>query len=265
MSNRLNSFLNKKKFLELYKIKKYGLEAIDKYPSWFNGIDVPALARTIGDITSDGYLSTKLGIIQFLSKNKQTIIEFNSRIRKLFNVNPKIRRSPMNKHVWESIITNKPLCKLLYLCGTPDGNKTLKKLKVPLWVMNGDKETKRNYLKGLFNGEGSVNFQNNRRVRIQFDQCKDIELIDDLEDFMESIRILLSQFGIKTTNLIMYRGNKRKDGKNTKMLKFEIHGTRKNLKPIINYKKYIDFDDNKKKQKLSNSINKVLALQIKPR
>jgi intein/homing endonuclease len=253
--------VNKEDFIASYKRKVIGKKYCKIYINWFPIKSSPLLADIIGCLMSDGYLGD--GIIQFISKNKRDVKGFESKIRKLFNLETKIRLSPSFKRTWECIILNSSLCRVLKLCGAPSGEKVNNKFQVPNWVLWGGKEIQRYFLKSFFTCEGSIYFQNGKRIRIQLDQFKRKKLIDNLKTFLNSIRFLLRGFGIKSTNLIKNKSTKRKD-RSTIGLKFEIYGTRKNPKSIINFKKYIGFENIKKQQKLDNSINKLIKSNIKP-
>lgn len=256
--------VNKKSFVKTYKRKIMGKKYYRSYINWFPVKSSPILADIVGCLMGDGYLGD--GIIQFISKNKKDVEQFESKIRDLFKIKTRIRLSSSFKsfkRTWECIILNAQLCRVLRLCGVPSGEKVSSKFQIPNWILHGNKRIQKCFLKSFFTCEGSIYFQNEKRVRIQIDQFKTKKLIANLETFMNSIRLLLKGFDIKSTNLIKNLCTRRKD-KSTIGLKFEIYGTRKTLKSIINFKKYIGFDNRKKQMKLDNSIKKLLISSITP-
>lgn len=247
--------VDKDVYLSTFKNRKLGLFSLKKYKNWFPIRSTPIFAGIVADVTGDGHLGK--GIIQYISKNKTEVIRFNTEIRKLFGINGKIRRSPSNKSVWESVIGNSALSRILKMSDTPFGEKVTNKFYAPSWVLNGNKKIKKRYVQRLFDCEGSLYFQKRKRVRIKFKMHKSIQLIKNHRYFLNQIRNILSEFGVRTTNLTIGGYTKRKDGIITIGLEFEICGTKRNLISIINFQKNINFESKIKREKLNKYINEL--------
>ena len=252
--------VNKEQFLDTYRNYKLGLRSFEKYRYLFPIFTSPTLARVIADITSDGHLGERM--IQFISKNKEEVIDFKERIFKLFKFKGRLRHSPSNPKMWECIVLNGPICRILKLCGAPMGNKVLKRFGIPKWIIKDSNEIKANYIRGLFDGEGSIisNFKNRNRIRIMINLHKEEKLVNNLEKFLNQIRLMLKSLGIKTTNLYYTGKTARKDGKITLGRGFEIQGTKNNLSSILNFRNYINFGVNRKAQILNDGIEYLMSI-----
>jgi len=245
--------INSNTYLSTFKNHKLGLLSLKKYKNWFPLYSTPALGGIVADITGDGHLGR--GLVQFIAKNKYEAIRFKNEIKKLFSLEGKIRRSPSNKNVWECLIGNNALAKILRLSGAPFGEKVMNKFYVPIWILNGNEKIKKRYLQRLFDCEGTVFFQNKKRIRIKIKLNKSLKLIKNHRIFLNQIKTILSEFDIKTTKPTMAGFTKRKDNITTFGLEFEFYGTKKNLLSVINFQKRINFENKIKREKLNKYIN----------
>lgn len=244
--------LNKKQYLSTFKNLKSGLNSLERYRSLFPVRPSSSLAGIVADLTGDGHISQ--GLIQYISKHRNETLRFKNEFNSLFGKTGKIRRGSTSRNTWECVIGSNALVKILSFSGVPFGNKTIKKFEVPKWIYNGSRRIKSRYVQRLFDCEGSVFLQNKRRIRIKLQMYKLSEYELNLRKYLNQIREILSEFGIKTTNLTYTGSNKRKDGSTSKGIEFEISGTRKNLSSVTNFQKYISFETKRKDKILSESI-----------
>ncbi|MFH0837331.1 MAG: hypothetical protein V1870_04335 [Candidatus Aenigmatarchaeota archaeon] len=245
--------MTKEDYLSTFKNYKLGLFSFNKYNKNFPILPSTTLSGIVADVTGDGYLGR--GIIQYISKNKTEAIRFRNEINKIFPINGIIRRSPSNKVVWECLIGNNALVKVLKASGVPFGEKVLTKFDVPAWIVDGRKEYKKRYIQRLLDCEGTIVLQKSNRIRIKIKMHKSEELMEGHYHFLNQIRNMLSDFSIKTTNPSTAGFTKRKDGIITKGLEFEFYGTRKNLSSILNFRKHINFESEEKRVKLNTYLS----------
>ena len=248
-------------YLSTFKNYKLGLLSLKKYDKLFPVYGSSALAGIVADITGDGHLGR--GLVQFISKDKNNAIRFRNEVAGIFGIDGKIRRSPSNKIVWECLIGGNAFSKILRLCGAPYGEKVMTVFYVPEWIFTGDKNIKKRYIQRLFDCEGSVVFQGQKRIIIKIKLHKSSSLIKNHLEFLNQLRYLLSDFGIKTTNPFVSGYTKRKDGIITIGYEFQLYGTRKNLTSIMNFRKNIDFETKCKRERLIKYLNVLENVKIR--
>lgn len=96
-------------------------------------------------------------------------------------------------------ITSEAFTLLMHKLGIPIEKKMKKTYKVPEWIKKAPMWVKRNFLAGLFGADGSkVTFKGYMPLPINFAQSKNAELEDDLIAFLNDIRALLEEFGVKS-------------------------------------------------------------------
>lgn len=244
--------VDKTAFLESYKNKKLGELSYQKKRSWFPVKSNSLLSGIMADIIGDGHLGSRMVI--FSSKNDYEVENFAERISSIFNVKCIIRKVETNPKVKSAIVFDGALVRILNLCGAPKGNKTSSDFDVPMWIKEGPKKVISEFLSHLFDTDGSIVFQNNRRIRIKFKQHKTKTIFRNGCMFMASIRNLLEKFDVKSTNIFYSGSTLRKDGSKTFGMEFEIHGTKNNLNSVLNFKKHIGFNNIEKKKRLERYI-----------
>ncbi|MEM5794160.1 MAG: LAGLIDADG family homing endonuclease [Candidatus Aenigmatarchaeota archaeon] len=124
---------------------------------------------------------------------------------------------------------------VLHRAGVPVGNKTLQCFDVPEWIKNGSKEIKLSFLRGIFDDEGCVKKKNkkSRSQAIIFAQGKLLELKGSLENFLCSIKEILSEFGIKSGKITKQEIFRDKRERNKIVLRFSVFG-KKSLENFLN-------------------------------
>jgi hypothetical protein len=212
------------RFLEMYKLKAVGIKNLQKH-----NLKLPLeldvrLAEIVAYLTFDGHLSLRQHCFLYTGKNKSLITPFRELIKGLFNIDGILRFKNDGSFgpSCEFRVFNNPLTKLLYLAGTPSGNKTLQEFSVPEWILKS-KEFSRCYLKVAFDCEGSIWKARDGRIGINFTIAKEETILSDGINFMKTLQdSLFYYFHIKSGKIIVINGNKRKDGKTTKFLRFNI-------------------------------------------
>jgi intein/homing endonuclease len=245
--------LDKECYLSTFKNPKLGLVSVDKHNGLFPIRPSSRLAGIVADLTGDGHISR--GLIQYISKNKSETLRFRKEFNALFGKLGKIRRGPTSKNTWECVIGSNALVKALVFSGVPFGNKTNREFEVPTWVCRGSRHMKARYVQRLFDCEGSVIFQKKKRIRIKLHMFKAVTYEANLREYLNQIRGILAEFGIRTTNLSYNGLNRRKDGSVSRGLEFEAQGTRRNLSSVTNFQRYINFETKRKAKVLGKSIN----------
>ena len=90
-------------------------------------------------------------------------------------------------------------------------------------------------------------------------------LINNHKKFLNQMRLLLTEFGIRTSGIYRSGESKRKDGIVTIGLEFEISGTKNNLPAINNFKNKIGFESANKQEKLNKAITILSKAPASPR
>ena len=127
--------------------------------------------------------------------------------------------------------------RLLVALGAPIGDKTKQSSNIPEWIILSDKNTKVNFLQGIFDSE--LNYlQKHKKRRLCFQSLKfytsrEITQIEGGIHFLNQIRGLLSEFDITTTDVKKDRIYSRKDGTKAIQLYFIIHSNYINLHKFI--------------------------------
>lgn len=249
-----NIVVDSENYLSTFVNQKLGLHSIKKYKHWFPIYSSPKLAGIVADVTGDGHVGQ--GIVQFISKDKENVIRFEKEVKNLFDVKSKIRKSPSNKNTWECLIGGNAFSKILRLSGAPFGDKVKTGFCVPEWIFYGSKDVKKRYVQRLFDCEGSVILQEKaKRIIIKINMYKSSALASTNMNFLNQIKSILSDFGIKTTNCSIAGYTKRKDGITTIGYEFQFYGTRNNMESVKNFKESIDFESRNKKEKLIKYLN----------
>lgn len=219
-----------------------------------NLIGTPELARVVADLSSDGHLQIKRWrhLTSFYAKEIEEIKKFEQRIFHLFQEKSFIYPDKVGYKIF---LTSKKIALFLKEVGVPVGNKTNIPFFIPDWVMNGSAEIKSAYLQGMYDGEGSIHStpQKNgkNRWRINIEMYKNKDILDLGIKFMEQLRILLKEFGIKTSPVRTRKGNIRKDGSKSIGMLFDIESS-----SFSNFYKYVGFCVSHKKRRLESFLSR---------
>jgi len=209
------------------------------------------LSRIVADITSDGHLQLdrKRGVVSFYSKSIEKIKKENNLFNEIFNLSGHIYKYEKGSKRYGIMFTSKPLAIFLSSLGTPVGNKTLLKFKVPKWIFNGNKQIQKSYLIGMFTNDGSIYFSKHSGWRLEIEQYKLEKISKYGKIYMKQLKEMTERFNIKCSPVMCCRKNKRKDGSFT--VAWEFYVWRQSFKNFYNK---IGFDDPMKIGKLKKAI-----------
>lgn len=226
------------------------------YPS-SNLAKIIAALMTDGHIdwyTSDGSPRTRKIILY--SSNREECKWFLELCKNLFGTEGKVityipKYGNFKKQPYKAVIHNAVIARILILCGAPAGNKTEQEFLVPEWIMNGNKKIKKEFLKFLFNFEGSVPLKRQNRPcswRIGFYISKSKKYIENAKQFLNQIKSLFNEFEISCSRTGCT------EAKNSLGKCPVVHFSISNQKSIVNYYRYMGFYNTEKQKKLENSV-----------
>lgn len=238
------------------KINKCGgiVTAMDN-ENWKKLLGTPNLARIIAEINGDGHLQLQdwRGLVSFYSKNKDEINAFLKKFKMLFGIDGRVYIDYRQHKKYKLFFISKPLAQFLNKTGAVEGNKANQSFFIPKWIIKGDKEIKRAYLKGIFTTEGyiySTKLNDGKiRWRIGLEQYKIESLKDKGKKYMEQIRNILQEFEIKSSPVRFNGFTLRKDGTKSLGMRFDIE-----QKYFNNFYKEVGFDNKEKTSRLVNAM-----------
>lgn len=248
--NQILNFLKKKNIL----------------PLRYNSPELPNLIKIMGFVFGDGvvtFLKKKKGFVNFYGKSedlesiRNDLLGINFAAQKVYS-RERTHKITTNygliqfNYKEESVIKKCTAFAVLLAClGVPYGKKTHKKYRVPRWIMKAPLWQKRLFLSTLFGAELSKPSTLNKYNFYcpQLNMNKSEKLSNNGIDFLNDMRLLLSEFGIKSNYPVFVKGNnyEGKFGK-TIGLRLLINGSPKNLSKL--YSK-IGYEYNREKQKLA--------------
>lgn len=262
--NARTQIINKLKKLKLLNLKT-------------NSKQVSILIKLMGFIFGDGsisFVNGKNGIVSFYA-NKEDLISIQKDILSLGLSCPNIFSRDRNhkiKTYYDTIkfeYNEKSIVKgstafavLLVALGVPYGRKTSKKYRIPEWIMNAELWQKRLFLASFFGAELSTPSTINKYNFYcpQINMNKKIDIKNSAIDYLNDMRDLLSEFGVKSNYPVEVNGNQY-DGVYGKTCGFRVLIS-DNPKNLVNLYRKIGFEYNLKKQKLSClAINYILIKQ----
>ena len=181
------------------------------------------LVRIVSHLTFDGHLCKDLKGFMFSSNNVDELEKLRKDVYSKFNIDIfKIEvGGGYGKKCKKYWYFNTNLCKFFHTIGTPKGSKVLIKFNIPDWIRK-NREFSKEYLKIAFLCEGSWKENNRKNPRISFNINKEEPIAKNGVSFLKEIKDMLRKFDIETTPVGITKGNKRKDGKITKMLRFRV-------------------------------------------
>ena len=139
------------------------------------------LAEIAADLMTDGHIavrdyynSRKYSYVGFFSDDTSDLERFNSKIKKIFNIEGTIKEwgFRQNGRSKGCIVVDARLARLLELCQIPAGDKVAQRYNVPSWVVKGDIEIKRAFLRRSFTCEGSISREKSGRWDIRYTMYK---------------------------------------------------------------------------------------------
>tara|TARA_Y100000310_G_scaffold272474_1_gene287439 strand:- start:5114 stop:8074 length:2961 start_codon:yes stop_codon:yes gene_type:complete len=240
---------------------------------------IPILLKLIGFIFGDGTMSfeNQLGQVGFYGKEedmqevKKDLIKLGFKTAEpykrfrhhVFEINGRI-----SDFEHEEVSINKKsnaLVALLMTLGTPKGKKTEQVYRVPTWIMKAPKWQKRLFIASFFGAELSKPATIKRDKYTfyvpQLNMNKAKRLKENAIDFLNDIRLLLSELGVESNYPVFVEGNNYK-GKisNTVGLRITMPNTSENL---INLFENVGYEYCNYKENLASLASNYLRLKKK--
>jgi tRNA-splicing ligase RtcB len=241
------------------------LENRDLLTLKLNSWQMPYLIKILGFALGDGTLNLigkdRKGHVSFYGK-KEDLEKIKSDLIKI-GISGKIysrERNHLIKNSYGKIydfnvaehsfhVNSTAFAVLLNLLGVPLGNKVEQEFLAPEWLMTAPLWHKRLFLAAFFGAEMSrpatMNKYNFYQPTLNINKI--LPFKDSAEEFLEQIRRLLGEFGIKSTKIVELE--KLGNGGKTAGLRFQIYGTNKNL---IKFFGRVGFEYNGGKNRLGN-------------
>lgn len=187
------------------------------------------LANLIGFVFGDGHLHEDLNCVAIWQKNRHVLWMMKKKLERIgVNANIKPRVSKSGEKVFELYISDKNLCKLLFLLGTPKGSKTKQKISLPEWVKKDSLPICAAFLSSFLFSELSK--PKSRYISkgtiipyITFTLSTKPENEKNMEKFIKEFRKVLEKFYIKVNKI-----RKERYGKGVKFI-LQIKGSKNNL------------------------------------
>ena len=182
------------------------------------------LVAIVSYVTFDGHLYKNFKGFYYSSKNINDLKIFKKIVKRKFGL-------PARYHLFNSgsrnqthmiYFFNKQVCEFLFKSGAPKGDKAIQIFDVPEWIVKS-REFSREYLKIAYLCEGSIKEKDRKNPRISFTQSKQTEILNSGLKFMNTIKSMLADFDINTTDsCISGMRIRKRDGKMTQDIRFRI-------------------------------------------
>lgn len=245
--------LRYKDLLNTYKTRTHRIKHLGDYKGFFPIKANQRMAGIVADLICDGNLQgNPKWRIDYTSKSTTELQRFESEMIKLFNKEGKVRKCTTNKlsKTYNLGINCSPISRILFLCGVPSGQKVLTSFSIPFWIKK-DREYFRRFAQRVFSCEGSIMYEENRKIpQIRLTMWKSEKLIKD-DCFVEELaRYLKQYFNINSTvsKSTLKSFNLRKDGIITRPKRIYITG-----KSVIIFYREVGFEG-KKQEKLKKLL-----------
>jgi len=199
--------------------------------------------------------------IKLLRKETKLIFPFIGHSIKTIKTNGEFQGRKIVGEGTNLIINDAAFSRLLYAAGAPKGNKTIQSIKIPIWLINADRKLKSIFLGALWSTDGSKPVWGGRGFYLCVKFNKSLRFKNEHEIFLNSIRELLREFDITTSEIKWKeRPYKRKDGEIVDSAYFYVSTKAENFLrfckeiPIFNIERKIEFEDTllKIRNKLEN-------------
>lgn len=200
----------------------------------------PELASIIGHSIGDGHVSNER--FKYVNQRKELVERVKQNVSLIFGC------------VGSEFFVEEKVCygiqypavigKLLGMLGAPLGRKVTKNFSVPEWIINSSDKIKCEFVKALFDGEGSVVWGKRQRF-LSISMYKQNNLIESHKIFLNQVRELLICFEVKPSKICF-----KKNYKDTKEFGFRIYSN----ESLKNYFKHIGFSHRLKQEKLKYLI-----------
>lgn len=243
------------------QIKKK-LNSLDLLPLYSDNNKLPYFLKIMGFVFGDGNLNIgKNKQIGFYgSKNDLELIKadlekigFKSSIfsrDRNHNIKTQYKNYSFSRKEHTLKSNSSALAVLLYLLGTPEGNKSEKDYELPEWIMGSKKWQKRLFLASLFGAElSSPKSITNANLNL-YGLIYSLNKRNPLHGltFVNQISCILDEFGIK--NMLIKSREDEVNGTKSTRIRLLISSFSNNL---IKFFSQINYEYNEKKRKLANA------------
>lgn len=212
-----NSF-NKAKEVASLEIKN---KRITTFPKKAFKLD-KGMVTIIAYLTADGHLYKDLKGFNFYSRDKKFLEHLANIVYRKFGLKGIYGEGSGYGKCFRYKVFNKQITLFLKDSGVPAGDKMLTSFDVPKWIKD-NKRFSKEYLRILFYCEGSryKHSKNTEVIKINFNKSE--KILQNGINFMNSLKNMLENFHIRTTNIWIMKGNlRKKDNETTKMIVFKV-------------------------------------------
>jgi len=196
------------------------------------------LVKCLAFVFGDGHIK-KNGKEATFAGQKKDLIVLQKEIQKEFNVH--CRLDPVGSAYHLSIPAI--VTRIITAMGAPKGDKVIQNFKLPKWIFEASKKTKKEFLGTLFGNEGNAIVRDyhtkNAFYPPHFPMSKALKYEKSHMLFLHEIKKMLSEFNIETSAVIKYGFYKREDGVLVRKYGFHVN---RNLKNLINFLLIIGFN-----------------------
>jgi transcriptional regulator with XRE-family HTH domain len=155
-----------------------------------------SVASLIGHCFGDASIHKKRTYFSYANKDLSLVRDVENRVNAIFGITPltkQLQKDRTYRVVYSTLVGN-----ILLKFGAPWGNKVEEIPRIPTWIYQGKKEIKRNFLRSLFDDDGSVLFTRHHKSKnINLHLTRIEELQTNLFDFFNKIREMLREFGVE--------------------------------------------------------------------
>uniref|UniRef100_A0A7C3UB79 DNA-directed RNA polymerase subunit Rpo1N n=1 Tax=Geoglobus ahangari TaxID=113653 RepID=A0A7C3UB79_9EURY len=197
---------------------------------------ITAIARIVGHIFGDGSLILGRNSKAVFRAKLEDLEEISNDVRMLgYTGSVKVHKSSntitrgncdvlkISGKGYSFEVRKKSFCLLLKALGCPDGDKAKKAYSVPEWIKKAPLYVKKEFLASYFGSELTKPIVRSKcNKELVFKVSKVESILKDGMKFVEDLREILSEFGIKTTIRIT-DGNIRRDGSRMKVIVVSIN------------------------------------------
>ena len=202
------------------------------------------LSALIGHTMGDGHISS-VGRFVYVNKEILLIEKVKNLINRVFRSKVYFDQRP-KKDGSVSLHYPSAIGEMLFVLGSIKGNKTYQEWAIPSWIEYGSSKIKSDFLKAIFDDEGSVS-----KTRLSLSMSKIETKKDSLIKLLESFKRLLHDLDIKSSKTGV--GYKRTSKKGIKTTNFVFV-----ICEYYNMKKFyenVGFTHNKKSKRLKELLD----------
>ena len=191
------------------KLKQRGLLPLD-----YNHPKIPILIKLMGFLFGDGSMN-------FIGKRRDGILSFSGKKEDLETIREDIKKlgytpSPLHRNGKEFVVNASSLLVLMYCLGVPLGNKSKQRVRVPAWLYKAEPWQKRLFISALFGCELRKPYpRKNKKANFSAPVLtvgKEKKFEKNAYEYLNDIKNLLNEFGIKVLYIKKHREHKAKDG-----------------------------------------------------